>query len=182
MKRINYLVAPSERLFGDVVGRLATPSVRLAAATVGGAVLALAVPAGIESARLHELERVGAAYEARLAETALDAARVRRLERDVARLRALDDELLSVRRSGGASADEIAALGNALPGDTWLTTLRRDGDGLDVEGTGDRMRSVASALAELARLPRYATARLVSAYGTSGGAKVNYAIVLERRR
>ncbi|HEX3468902.1 MAG TPA: PilN domain-containing protein [Candidatus Elarobacter sp.] len=182
MKRINYLVAPGERLFGGAFAGLAAPRVRLAVACIGGALAVLALPAWVESARLHDLERAGAAYEARLDETAIDAARVRRLERDVTRLRALDDGLTSVRRSGDASADEIVTLGNALPDDAWLTTLRRDGDGLDVEGAGDRMRTIAAALAALARLPRYATARLVSAYGAAGGTKVSYSIVLERRR
>lgn len=182
MRRINYLSAPGERLFGDAFARLRAPLARRSIATVGGALALLAIPNWIESARLHDLESTGATYQMRLDETAIEAARVRRLQHDVARLRALDDELLAVRRSGSVSADEIAALGNALPDDAWLTTLRRDGDGLDVEGAGARMRTVAAALAQLAELPRYANARLVSAYGTSGGARVSYAIALERRR
>ena len=182
MKRINYLVAPSERVFGDALRGGVSPRLRLGLITVGGAIAAIALPFCAESARLHALQTAGAAYQEQLDRTALDLSRVRRSERDVSRLRATTEQVTAVRRSGTLRANEIAQLGNALPNDAWLTALRHDGDALELEGGSRRLTTVAAAIVALAQLPAYAGARLVSAYGGDGRAQVSYAIVLERRR
>ena len=142
----------------------------------------LALPYAVETTRLHQLERVGAALEAHLAAIALEVRRVHGLARDVSKLRSLSDEIGSIRRSGEVGANEVAALGNELPRDAWLTALRRDGEAFDVEGTTQRVSTVAATIAALARLPRYSGARLVAVRGEASGPAVSYSIVLEQRR
>jgi Tfp pilus assembly protein PilN len=182
VKRINYLIAPSERIFGHALPLIVSPPLRRPLVALAGALASLSLPYGVEAARLRDLDRTRRVYEMRLAATALDVRQVRSLERDVARLRALTDQVASIRQSGAARANEIAALGNELPGDAWLTALRKDGDNLDVEGGSGRLRTVAAAIAALARLPRYSTARLVAVHGEVARPGVTYSIVLERRR
>lgn len=182
MKRINYLITPSERLFGHAL-RLAVPRpLRLPLVALAGALAALGLPYCVEMVRLQDLEKVGGAYEMSVAATVLDVRQVRVLERDVARLRVLSDEVASIRRSGDVHANEIAALGNELPTDAWLTALRKDGEALDVEGGGGRLTTVAAAMAALARLPQYSGARLVAVHAEAALPEVTYSIVLERRR
>jgi Tfp pilus assembly protein PilN len=182
VKRINYLVAPGERLFGDTLRSAASPRLRLAVVAIGGALASLVLPYCAESTRLHELESAASAYRTELADIAVDVGRVRGLERNIAKLRAVSDEVVAIRRSGGMRADEIAELGNALPSESWLTALRRDGEALEVQGGSARLSTVAATIAALARLSRYSGARLVSAYGGESRPQVSYSIVLERRR
>lgn len=182
MRRINYIIAPTERIFGYALRPAVTPPLRTPVAAVVGAFMFLALPYAVETTRLHHLERSGAALEAHLAATALEVRRVHGLARDVSKLRSLSDEISSIRRSGEVGANEIAALGNQLPRDAWLTALRRDGAALDVEGITPRVSTVAAAIAALARLPRYTGARLVAVRGEAPGSAVSYSIVLEPRR
>ena len=180
MKRINYLVAPSERIFGPAFRAAVSRPLRLPLVALGGALASLGLPYCAETARLQQLEHAGAAYQMHIAATALDVGRVRILERDVARLRGLSDELASIRRSGDVRANEIAVLGNQLPGDVWLTALRKDGEALDVEGGSGRLSMVAATIAALARLPQYSGARLVAVRSEAARPEVTYSIVLER--
>lgn len=182
MRRINYLIAPSERIFGHALRFAVSPPLRLPLIALAGALASLGLPYCVEAARWHHLERAGVAYEMRLAATELDVRQVRRLERDVARLRVMSGEVASIRRSGDVRANEIAALGNQLPSDAWLTALRKDGEALAVEGGGARLSTVAAAIATLARLPQYVGARLVAVHGEAARPEVTYSIVLERRR
>ena len=181
MRRINYLVAPSERIFGRALRSAGSPALRLPLLALAGAVASLGVPYYVETVRLQDLERVGTGYQLRLAESEVAVQRVRSLERDVARLRRLSDEVASIRRSGDVHANELAALGNQLPGDVWLTALRKDGEALDIEGGGGRLSTVAAAIAALARLPHYSGPRLVAVRREAAGPGVSYALVLERR-
>jgi len=180
VKRINYLITPTERIFGQALRSAGSPP-RLPLVVLVGALASLILPYYVETTRLHYLERAGAEYRMRLAKTAVDVQRVRSLERDVARLRRLSDEVASIRRSGELRANEIAALGNELPRDVWLTALREDGQALDVEGGGGRLSTVAAAIVALARLPQYTGARLVAVRSEAAGPEVTYAMVLERR-
>ncbi len=182
MKRINYLVAPGERIFGDALHSAASPRLRLALVIVGGALASLGLPYGVESARLHDLETAAAANQTQLARSAAGVTQVRSLERDVTRLRALDGVIGTLRRAGRLGADEIAELGDALPSDAWLTALRKNGEGFELDGGSTRLATVAATIAALSRLPRYADARLVSAFETEARRQVSYSIVLERRR
>ncbi len=182
MRRINYLIVPSDRIFGNVARHALSPALRPPLVALGALIASLGLLYGIEATRLHHFERAAAAYEAQLTATALEVQRVHRLAADVLRLRALNDEVASIRRSGDIRANEIAALGNDLPSDAWLTALRKDGDALDLEGGGRRLGTVGAAITALARLPQYGGARLVAIHGEPARAGVTYSIVLERPR
>ncbi|MEA2784507.1 MAG: hypothetical protein QOF71_611 [Candidatus Eremiobacteraeota bacterium] len=178
MRRINYLPSWSERHIGltlpAVAGELRAPFAALA-----GAIALAAALWAIQQTRLHAAERDGAAYAERLVETQLDVARVRAVEHDVERLRALRERVDTIRRSGAMRANEIAALGNRLPPDTWLSSVRADRGTLAVEGHGTRLAAVSSAIASLAALPAYRTARLVAVHEDPARGGVTYALSLE---
>ena len=96
-----------------------------------------------------------------------------------------DDGVLAadraVRRSGTVRANEVAAIGNALPPDAWLTGMRFDPASIAIEGHGARMRAIAETLDALARVHGVTAARLVSARRDAMRSDVIYAIALERR-
>ena len=180
MRRTNYLPSWSERHIGvalpAVAAELRGPLVALA-----GAVALAVVLWGVQQTRLHAAEDDGAVYAARLAATQLDVARVRAVERDVERLRALAERVDVMRRSGALHANQIAALGNRLPADAWLSSLHADRGTLALEGHSARLAAVGSTIASLAALPAYATARLVAVHEDPGRSGVSYALSLEPR-
>jgi hypothetical protein len=136
----------------------------------------------VQATRLHGAERDGAAYAERLAATQLDVAGIRAVERDVERLQALRARVDAIRRSGALRANEIAALGNRLPADAWLTSLHADRGSLALEGHGARLAAVGTAIAAFATLPAYRAARLVAVHGDPLRAGVTYALALEPKR
>ena len=178
MKRINYLPSWSERHIG-----LTLPSIaREMRAPLAALACAIALAAGlwaVQQARLHAAERDGAAYAERLADTQLDVARVRAIEHDIERLRVLRDHVETIRRSGALLANEIAALGNRLPPDAWLSSVRADRGTLALEGHGTRLAAVSSAITSLAALPAYRAARLVAVHEDPARSGVTYALSLE---
>ena len=178
MRRINYLPSWSERHIGVTLPILAT-ELRAPVAALAGAIALAGVLWAVQETRLHAAERDGAVYAEQLAATQFDVARVHAVERDVERLRALDERVDALRRSGTARANEIAALGNQLPADAWLSSLRTDRGMLALEGHGTRLAAVGSAIASLAALPAYRTARLVAVHEDPVHAGVTYALSLE---
>ena len=92
------------------------------------------------------------------------------------------ERVASVRRSGAQRAGEIAALGNRLPPDAWLTSLRADRIALTLEGHGARIGTVGTAIAGLAHLPPYTGVRLLSVREDSARSGVTYAIALDQPR
>ena len=182
MKRINFLVPWSERRLGialpQPVVRVSRPAVIASAASLA----LLAALWGVEAARLRAAESVGAASTEQLSAVALDVARVRALERDVQRLRELNDRVAAIQRSGTLRAGEIAALGNRLPADAWLTSLHTDRTALILEGRSAHLSTVGATISQLVRLPAYGAARLVAIHEDPRRAGVTYAIALETRR
>jgi Tfp pilus assembly protein PilN len=179
MKRINYLPSWSERHFGAALPSLVTAELRAPLFALAGAIALAGVLWGVQASRLHAAERDGAAYAERLAATELDVARVRAIERDTERLRALGERVDAIRRSGASRANEIATLGNHLPADAWLSSLRADRGTLAVEGHGARLSAVGTAIASLAALPAYRAARLIAVHDDPVRAGVTYALSLE---
>jgi|GEM_PF-1939374 len=180
MRRINYLPSWSERHIGialpAVTAGLRAPLIALASAIALAGVLW-----GVQATRLHAAERDGTAYAERLAATQLDVGRVRAIERDVERLRVLGERVDTIRRSGALRANEIAALGNRLPADAWLSSLRADRGTLAVEGHGTRLAAVGAAIGSLATLPAYRSARLLAVHEDPVRSGVTYALSLEPR-
>jgi Tfp pilus assembly protein PilN len=182
MKRINYLAPWSERRFGIALPQPLVPVRRSAVLACAAALALLATLWGVETARLRAAESVGAGYAEQLGAVALDVARVRALERDVQHLRELNDHVAAIQRSGTLRAGEIAALGNRLPEDVWLTSLHADRTALMLEGRSARLSTVGTTISQLVRLPAYGAARLVAIHEDPRRAGVTYAIALEGRR
>ena len=180
MKRINYLLTWTERRAGIALPAFA-PAFRAPLLALACALALVAVLWAVQQARLASLQSGGAEFEQRLAALDVQTERVRGIERELTRLRLLEARIAAIRRSGPLRANEIATLGNQLPGDTWLTSLRADRSSLALEGRGARIEAVAAALAALARLPAYGAARLLSVREAPPGNGVSYALALDSR-
>jgi len=180
MRRINYLRSPSERLFG--VPLRVGAHARAPLAALGTAMLLVATVWFLEEARLGAAQRAGIDAAAHLRSIAPELARTRALEAEVARLRALDRLVDELARSGTRSASRLALLGNRLPREAWLTTIRVQGRDIALEGRGAKFATVGNALATLQRLPGYASARLLTVRRDALHADVVYAIALEALR
>jgi hypothetical protein len=181
MRRIDYLVSPTERCLGFDPGALIAPSLRVPLGVLGCALAVVTLGASAEHVRLRAAETDGAMIAARLAAVEDDVARTRAVERDVVRLRALGARAAEIRRSGDLAASRIAALGNRVPAGAWLSSLRTDRAALSVEGGGARLGAVAETLAAFARLEAYSDARLLSVHDDPVRPGVTYALALERR-
>jgi Tfp pilus assembly protein PilN len=179
--RTNYLLTWTERHAGIALPAFA-PALRRPLGVLACAVALVAVAWAIQHARLVTLEARGAEYAERLATAGIALARVRAVETDLARLRALHERIGTIRRSGPLRAGEIAALGDRLPDGAWLTSLRADRTALALEGRGARIETVAAAVANLTRLPAYGGARLLSVRDDPAGHGVSYALALDPRR
>ncbi|HYW54845.1 MAG TPA: hypothetical protein VE826_12815 [Dongiaceae bacterium] len=182
MRRINYVVSSSERHAGIALRLTVAPALRAPLAVLACSLALVAVLWTVQHVRLLAAERDGAEYARRLATAQAGFARMRTVERDVARLRALTERVAAVRRSGAQRAGEIAALGNRLPPDAWLTSLRADRIALTLEGHGARIGTVGTAIAGLAHLPPYTGVRLLSVREDSARSGVTYAIALDQPR
>jgi Tfp pilus assembly protein PilN len=181
MRRINYLPSWSERHVGIALPSVVAVELRAPLVAFAGSLALAGVLWGVQATRLHDAERDGAVYAEHVAATQLDVARARALEHDVVRLRALDERVEAIRRSGALRANEIAALGNRLPANAWLTSLRADRGTLALEGHGARLTAVGTTLAALAALPAYGAARLVAVHEDPQRSGVTYALSLEPR-
>jgi Tfp pilus assembly protein PilN len=180
VKRVNYVRTPSERLFG--VPLQVDAHARAPLAALCAALLVVATVWFLEEARLGAAQRAGLDAAARLRSIAPELARARALEAEIARLRALDRLVDDLAWSGARSASRLALLGNRLPREAWLTTIRVQGRDIALEGRGARLATVGNALATLQRLPGYASARLVTVRRDTLHADVVYAIALEAMR
>jgi Tfp pilus assembly protein PilN len=182
VKRINYLESWSERRIGIALPSAISPSLRAPLAVLACSLALVFVLWSVQQARLHAAQRDGESYARRLAMLEADLARVRAAQREVAAMRDLAGRLDALHRSGSRQADDIAALGNRLPDDAWLTALRVDRTGFEMQGRAARMASIGRTLAELARLSAYGGTRLISARDEAARGGVTYAIALERRQ
>jgi Tfp pilus assembly protein PilN len=179
--RFNYLIGWSERHAGVSLAPVLGAASRGPLIALACAFAVVFVSWALQNARLADAEARGAAYARRAAAAAPEVARARAVEREVARLRALAERVAAIRHAGAQRASEIAALGNRLPPDTSLTSLRVDRTALALEGRGERIEAVAAALTGLAGLPPYAGARLLSVREDPTGHGVTYALALDTR-
>lgn len=182
MKRIDYHVGRAERWTGVDLGSLIAPALRIPLAVLACAFALVGVAGSAEQMRLRAAEADGAECARRLAAIDLDLARVRAVERDVARLQTLRARTEEIGRSGPVHAGEIAELGNGVPPGAWLTSLHNDVTGLTIEGGARGLDVVASTLSSLANLPAYTDARLLSVHRDPVREGVTYALALESRR
>lgn len=180
MTRFNYASSRFERTFGAAFPQRATiargPLFALAASLVLVAGIVI-----VQTLRLRGLDDDAAALAGRRAALQPALTSLRSAQADVRRLEALVAADRAVRRTGTLRANEIAAIGNALPADTWLTGVRLDAVTVALEGRSVRMRGIADTLDALARIDGFATVRLVSARRDAMRSDVSYEIALERR-
>ncbi len=158
MKRINYLLTRSEQLTGIPLRDLIPFSLRGPVLALSGALVLVGVLHGLQSARLGAATRDGNAIVTRtaLVERQLDG--VRSLERETLALRQLATTVSALQHSGAARASELAAIGNRLPNDAWLTSIRVERGGYALDGHCVRLASVGTTMAALALR---GTARLI---------------------
>lgn len=181
MKRINYLVSPLERRFG--IGNMTLkPALRVPVALLVAALALDGLMWITEEARLRSLDREAQVLGAKLESRQLAAAPVRALEIEVAGMREASERVRALRLSGAAHAGEIAALGDRLPDDSWLTGIRLDPAALHLEARGTGVASVGSAMRSLVGGGAYAAAHLISIHEDPSRSGVTYAISLERAR
>ena len=182
MKRIDYLPSWSERHIGVALPSVVAAELRAPLVAFAGSLALAGVLWGVQATRLHDAEADGTVYAERLTATQTDVARVHAVERDVERLEALARRVATVRRSGALRANEIAEVGNRLPADAWLSSLRADRGTLAIEGHGARLDAVGAAIASLASLPAYGATRLVAVHEDPVRSGVTYALALEPLR
>lgn len=181
MKRVNYVVTPFEKAIGTrtfaAVPAALAPSLR----SVAAALLAVAAMAAVQERRIAAARVEGAVAAARLARADARTVRVHALARERDRLRALAEHVAAVERSGPAWASEIAAIGNGVPRDVWLSSLHVQAGNVAIEGRGARLAAVGTAMAALVRVPAFGAARLLSVRENDDRSGISYAIELERR-
>lgn len=182
MKRINYLVSWSERHFGLAPSGATFVRGRPALVACAVSLALMGTLWAVEATRLRAAELAGATSAERLAAGAADVTHAQLVARDVQRLRDLHDRIAAIRRTGADRAAEIAALGDRLPAEAWLTALHTDRSALMLEGRSARLSTVGSAISALARLPAYGAARLVAIHADPRRPGVTYSIALESRR
>jgi Tfp pilus assembly protein PilN len=179
VKRINYLVTRSERLFGVALPRTVAVRLRRPLSGLAGALLLVGVLHAVQHLRLADVAHTAALDAERLAATDVALRRVQAVENDVVRLRALVRRVDDIQRSGARHAAAIAAIGNRVPGDAWLSAIRAEHRGFALEGRGARLSAVAATMAALATLPAARGARLLDVHGDRDQVGVTYAIALE---
>jgi Tfp pilus assembly protein PilN len=181
VKRINYLVSRSERLLGVPLPTTVAPPLRPPLLALACALLVVGALHGVQQARLADAERAAAVDAERLAATEVAVRRVRVVEDDVVRLRALVRRVAEIQRSGTQRASAVAAIGNRIPGDAWLSAIRTEHGGFALEGRGASLSAVGTTLTALAVLPAAAGARLLDVHGDRDHTGFSYAIGLEIR-
>jgi hypothetical protein len=103
----------------------------------------------IEHARLVSVEGDLAHDRTRLIQSDRDVARLKRLDVTLEQERRETLEISRIRASGTLHANEIAAIGNRLPSDTWVSVIRHNDSSLTLEGQARRVEAVGAALIAL---------------------------------
>jgi Tfp pilus assembly protein PilN len=87
---------------------------------------------------------------------------VNALRERVARRRGLSDDLTAMRRASLAHTSELTWIGNRLPAETWLRSLRYENGRYTLEGTCARATAVGAAILALRDAAHAAIPQLVS--------------------
>jgi Tfp pilus assembly protein PilN len=182
MTRIDYLVSRWERLLG-----VAPPTV--VPQTLRGPLIAFIASLGlIAILGIVQAFRLGDArhdVEVATLRLARDEAALRQLdgvELEIRQLRALDREIDRIAQTGAHSTSAVAAIGNQIPHDAWLSSIRRERDGYVLEGGARHLSTVSRTLAALAALQKTGRAQLVSLAEAPESRGFRYAITLGASR
>jgi Tfp pilus assembly protein PilN len=182
VNRINYARTHAERIAGMPLPAGIIPSLRTPLAALG---LALAATGGVwgwETARFGAAARAADAVAVELDDIEPRLVAVHAAQRDLARLRAEAQRIAEVARTGARAANDVATLGDALPADAWLTSLRFDGVTLSLDGRGSGVDAVTQTLHAMESLSAYRAVRLTSLHADAPRPGVVYGVTLERAR
>jgi Tfp pilus assembly protein PilN len=158
--------------------RLNDPHLRRILRAAGCAVVAIAAVAAIESVRYVAAARDDDAAVAELATREGDARNVQEIAREVDRLTALAAHVDALRASAPRGAAEIAAIGDRLPPDVWLSAVRIRPDAIELEGHTTRLAAIPDALTSLAGARGRSRAHLTMLQANRARGGVDYALVL----
>lgn len=181
MIRVDYLVSPFERIAGFAMPELPAP-LRRPLLALGASLIVVSSFSTLEELRLRAALADGDRFAQSAAAAAASAARVRALATDVERLRALTDRIDSMRASGASNADALAAIGNGVPRDAWLSAVRIDRGAYTLEGRTGRLGAVSATMSALGALRPFAGAKLLAVRREGTSDDVTYSIALEPRR
>lgn len=180
MTRFNYASSRLERTTG-AASASRRPRSRGSLIALSAALLFIAGIVIVQTLRLRVVDGDAATLAARRATLQDALSALHGAEAEARRLATLVAADRAVRRTGTLRANEVAAIGNALPADTWLTAMRVDAANVAIEGRSARMPAVAETLDALARVHGVASVRLMSARRDAIRSDVAYAIALERQ-
>ena len=182
MKRFNYLRSRTERAFGVAVPSLWGGERRRGPWWYAAAIAIVCAVWLVQQTRYQRLEHDGASLATRLAFIRIAAERVNATEYDMARMRRIATSIARVRASGTVLANELATIGNTVPDDAWLTSVRVAPRALSIEGRSRHVRGVAAALAGLSGVAGSGPVRLLAMRLDAARAEMTYSIALGRRQ
>ncbi len=182
MKRFNYLRSRTERVLGIAVPSFSHDETRRGFWWYAAAIGIVCVVGLLQETRYRRLEHDGATLATRLAIALAAADRIRATERDTARMRRLAASIARIRASGRILANELATIGNTLPDDAWLTSVRIAPRALSIEGRSRHVRGVAAALAGLSGVAGAGPVRLLAMRLDAARSEMTYSIALGRPR
>ncbi len=182
MKRFNYLRSRTERALGIALPSISDGETRRGFWWYAAAIAIVCVVLMVEETRYRRLAHDGASLATRLALTRVAAERVRETERDTVRMRRIATSIARVRASGRLLANELATIGNTLPDDAWLTSVRIAPGAISLEGRSRHVPGVAASLAGLTRLADVGPVRLLAMRLDAARSEMTYSIALGRHR
>jgi Tfp pilus assembly protein PilN len=136
-----------------------------------------------------QLVRLRAAHEAylmtsaRLADGTAAVAQIKSLQARIDGKVQLTARVAEIRESSMSKTTELAWIGNHLPRDTWLRTLRLEHGTYSLEGTSTHVASVSGAMMALNDSSQTVVPRLISVHTdvSDPSAPVTYALRLDPR-
>ncbi len=171
MTRFNYLVRARRSSVPRALPVLAIDNrIRGPLGALVATVALTAILCTVQFARLQAAGRTYAAASAQIAADAPALAAVDALRARLSVLAQLDAAVSAMRRSSLARADELAWIGNHLPQQTWLTSLRYEDGAYWLEGTADHAAAVGAALDALHDPAHDVTPQLLSLRDNAGAA------------
>jgi hypothetical protein len=182
MTGFSYYRSPFERLAGLRRMPALDRSMLAALLAVAGALLLVAGVGAVEHTRLRTLDSDLAAMADRLTIARRDDARDDHLVASVAALRAIVHTIDDAHATTLEATNAIVRVGNTLPAQTWLTSVRGGSAGSwSFGGRSTHLDAIGTTLHTVAALDPTATAHLVSVTAAGPHARIlDFTIALEQ--
>ncbi len=180
--RFNYLADARARRRAPRVDAIAVDNrVRGPLAALAATVALTAMVSVVQLDRLHAERASYLRVEDRAASLRIQLDALFALRAHIVTQARLRDALDAMRRTSNARIDEIAWIGNRLPAQTWLRSLRYDNDGYWLDGSSTRAAAVGASLLALADADHRTAPELVS-LRDDPAARVSYSLHLHAPR